>query len=446
MKNYPLAVQIWLVFAGITLGVAILLALLFPWTLRSFFTREIFVTIETAQDTLLDYIRPPLEENRLFRRELERKNIRTVNHVFFRENGRPIVGRMLPRSFVEVVGEDIRTQLPDVQRYIRSVDDDTIFYVIRREQASGRTVYLVSYVWESYLNDLVRTLVRRLFLILGIVLVASLLPCIWLARYLTRPLVQMEKRVKRIADRDWHEPFVTDRSDEIGRLARSIERMRERLVRQDEAQQAFLQDVSHELKTPVMVIRSYAQSILDGIYPRGDLQGSVQVIDSEAERLEKRIRGLLYMTKLDYLETRRPEHRPFRLDELARDVWERLRWRRTDVRWEESLEPVTVTGDREQWGVLLENLLDNQTRYARERIFLSLRQEAGKAVLRIGNDGPPIPEEEALFKQFVKGEKGEFGLGLAIVQRIARLHRAHLRAANTDDGVCFTVEIPLHPE
>ncbi|MCG6197942.1 sensor histidine kinase, partial [Anoxybacillus sp. LAT_38] len=76
-------------------------------------------------------------------------------------------------------------------------------------------------------------------------------------------------------------------SDEIGRLARSIERMRERLVRQDEAQQAFLQDVSHELKTPVMVIRSYAQSILDGIYPRGDLQGSVQVIDSEAERLEK---------------------------------------------------------------------------------------------------------------------------------------------------------------
>ncbi|UYZ14339.1 ATP-binding protein [Brevibacillus sp. WF146] len=117
-----------------------------------------------------------------------------------------------------------------------------------------------------------------------------------------------------------------------------------------------------------------------------------------------------------------------------------------DVRWEESLEPVTVTGDREQWGVLLENLLDNQTRYARERIFLSLRQEAGKAVLRIGNDGPPIPEEEALFKQFVKGEKGEFGLGLAIVQRIARLHRAPLRAANTDDGVCFTVEIPLHPE
>ena len=95
-----------------------------------------------------------------------------------------------------------------------------------------------------------------------------------------------------------NEPIEVDREDEIGKLGKSIEQLRNQLIYQDEMQQSFLQNISHELKTPVMVIRSYSQAIRDGIYPKGDLDCSVKVIDEEAERLEKRIKNLLYITNL----------------------------------------------------------------------------------------------------------------------------------------------------
>lgn len=64
--------------------------------------------------------------------------------------------------------------------------------------------------------------------------------------------------------------------------------MRKRLVSKDEAQQTLLQNISHDLKTPVMVIQSYAQSIQDGIYPKGDLSQTVKVIEDESKNLEKK--------------------------------------------------------------------------------------------------------------------------------------------------------------
>ncbi|MEJ8545942.1 sensor histidine kinase [Brevibacillus borstelensis] len=447
MKNYPLAVQIWLIFASITMGVTLLLALLFPWALRGFFTKEVYSQIEASQEVFLAYATSAVdgwEDKGLLRRELERQNVRAVTHAIFRENGKVIGGKALPESFVNMVNKDIGEQLSDVRQYVRQVEDESIYYVIRREILAGKTVYLVSYVWDTYLNGLVSTLLWRLILIMGAVLLLSWLPCLWLARYLTRPLVEMEQRVKRIADRDWSEPFVLERADEIGRLAASIERMRERLVSQNEKQQSFLQQVSHELKTPVMVIRSYAQSILDGIFPKGDIPGSVRVIDDEAKRLEERIRGLLYITKLDFLE-QQSHYQPFRLDELVEEVWDRLKWKRPDVDWSCSTEAVTLSGDPEQWKVVVENLLDNQMRYARGKITLVLEKQAGYAELRMGNDGPPIPEtiKEQLFDRFSKGEKGEFGLGLAIVKRIVQLHQAQIQVESRAGEVAFVISVPV---
>ncbi len=168
--------------------------------------------------------------------------------------------------------------------------------------------------------------------------------------------------------------------------------MRIRLVRQDKAQQSFLQHVSHELKTPVMVIRSYSQSILDGIYPKGNLNGSVAGINNEAERLENRIRHLLYLSKLNFITTREPKFETFHFSEVASDCVDRVRCRRPELQWDLDIADIRVTGDREQWGVAIENLLDNQIRYAVNRIELSLaarQNDQGLAVLRVWNDGPP---------------------------------------------------------
>lgn len=448
MKNLPLFMQIWLVFASITLGISILLAVLFPATLRDFFTKEIYANIESAQSSLLVNEEPFRNFNLdiVQGRRQHIQNIRTVNHMFFLENGQVVSATriLLPMEILVKIREQLGMQHHTSIRYSSQIEDRKIFYVIHKGSIGQQEIALVSFMWDSYRDDLVQTLFNRLLLIMGLVFLLSWIPSILLARYLSKPLTMLEGHVKQIANRHWHNPIALERKDEIGKLGESIELLREQIIRQDEAQQTLLQHASHELKTPVMVIRSYAQSIIDGIYPKGNLEGTVQVIEEEAERLEKQIRDLLYLTKLDYLATHENKYTEFDFTQLLEEVIERLRWQRSELDWEVDCTPIRVQGDKEQWKVALENILDNQIRYAEQKIIVILKEDTNnELLLTIWNDGPHIEDHvmERLFHQFTKGYKGEFGLGLAITQRIATLHGAEIWAGNENAGVSFTIRI-----
>ncbi|AKL94207.1 sensor histidine kinase CssS [Clostridium aceticum] len=455
MKNLPLSLQIWLVFAGIMLAICILLTALFPWTLRDFFTKEVYATIESAQNMTLNRLNreaPSQDWEADFlprERQHSLQDIRTVNHFIILNENQDIIVPRLPMKFINKVRLEAKNQGAERQRYSGEIDDRKVFYVISRGELLGHEFFLVSYMWDAYREDLVQTLFTRLILIMSLVFLLSWIPSLWLARYLSNPLVILEKRVKKLTNRDWYETIQLQRQDEIGRLGQSIEQLRNQLVRQDEAQQSFLQHTSHELKTPVMIIRSYVQAIGDGIYPKGDLTNSLQVIEEEGERLEKRIHSLLYLTKLDYLTTHKPSWGRMDMYQLIMDVVERFRWKQRQLDWSMDLSPIQVEGDLEQWRVVLENLLDNQIRYARHQIRISLSKseenEEKMALLCIWNDGPNIEGDtlDILFNKFHKGNKGEFGLGLAISHRIVSLHGGRIWAKNEEKGVSFYVEIPF---
>ena len=192
-----------------------------------------------------------------------------------------------------------------------------------------------------------------------------------------------------------------------------------------------------------MVIRSFTQAISDGIYPKGDLSNSIEVIDEEAARLEKRIKNLLYLTKLDYLSNHKMNKTIFSLDSLIKDVISRVSWSRQDIDLDIDLSPLDIESDQEQWRVVLENLFDNQMRYAENKIKVSLYKDMDKYVLHLWNDGEPIEENvlHNIFDKFNKGYKGEFGLGLAIVYRILNIHGDKITAINEKEGVSFYIQI-----
>ncbi|MBU5676118.1 HAMP domain-containing histidine kinase [Alkaliphilus sp. MSJ-5] len=453
MKNLPLSMQIWLVFAAIMLSISILLSILFPWTLRDFFTREIYATIESAQSLTLnrfnnEFSRETWKTGILPDRKQQIQDIRTVNHFILIEDSQEVIASRLPVEFLYTVRDHIKDQTSDVQRYSGQIGDQKIFYVVAKEKVLDQNIFLVSYMWDSYREDLVQTLLRRLVFIMSLVFILSWLPSLGLAKYLSKPLVTLEMRVKKLANRDWQEPIQLQREDEIGRLGQSMEQLRNQLIKQDEAQQSFLQHTSHELKTPVMVIRSYTQAIQDGIYPKGNLTTSVRTIEEEAMRLEKSINNLLYLTKLDYLATHNPSNEQVAMDQLIKDVVERFRWRRSELNWTLKLSPTFVKGNIDQWRVVLENLLDNQTRYAQSKILISLANSEYPneklAYLRIWNDGPSISAEniDDIFGKFQKGPQGEVGLGLAIVHRVISLVNGNIRVKNEVEGVSFYLEIP----
>ena len=446
MKNLPLAIQIWLIFALLIIVVTVALLLIIPFSLDRFFTNEIYANIENGQDIfqsgeIWQFPRnvPPIVND-----EAD-QNIRTVRHLLFNNDKQIFPPNPLPRSVLENFIKQAQSQEMDLQRYQEVIRGNRMFYVIRRISSPTGNFYLLSYMWDSYRQSLVRTLFRQLSLVMGMVFILSWIPAIILAQYLTKPLVILEKHVSQIAKQNWEEPVVIQREDEIGRLAKSIDVLRNRLMRQNEIQQNSLQNISHALKTPVMVIRSYAQSILDGIFPKGNLEASVLVIDQEAERLEKRNRDLLYLTKLDVLNTINQSQDQYRLDELIIDVMNRFQIRRKDIKWITDLEDISYSGDYEQWTVALENLLDNQVRYAHNTISISLKAQLNSQILiQIGNDGPPIEEKtmKTLFEKFHPGMKGEFGLGLSITARIIKLHGGTISVAKQEKGVTFSILIP----
>ena len=150
----------------------------------------------------------------------------------------------------------------------------------------------------------------------------------------------MSHHVKRIADHDWEEPLDVKNNDEIGHLAQSIETMRQQLIAQEKTQQHMMQNISHELKTPVMIIRSYAQAMQDGVFPKGDLGGSIQIIDKEGARLEKLIKQLLCLTRLDYSSTQKPLLTTILLDELIKEIVDTMRITKMEIDFSLELQSV----------------------------------------------------------------------------------------------------------
>ncbi|HLS54298.1 MAG TPA: HAMP domain-containing sensor histidine kinase [Tissierellaceae bacterium] len=444
MKNYPLSVQIWIVFALITLAITTLLSLIFPLTLRLFFTNEIYSTIESAQNILLNrypiedfWNEPAIDGNEGL------DDIRTVNHFLVYGDNQILLNRPVSFDLIRQVRKDISQQENVRQRYSGKYSEGKLFYIITKVRSFGRDTYLVSYMGDSYRKDLVKTLFYRLISIMVLIIILSWIPALLLSRYLSSPLVNLESRVDRLAKRDWREPINLGRKDEIGKLGNSVEKLRQELIRQDEAERTFLQNISHELKTPVMIIRSFAQAIKDGIFPKGNLDNSVEVIDEEAERLEKKIENLLYFSKLHYMFNHEMKVKSFPLDSLIVNVIDRFLWNLQDIQLETYLEPLDIVGDEDQWRVVIENILDNQIRYAKEKISISLKQLEDHILLEIWNDGPHIETEtmENLFTEYNKGYSGKFGLGLAIVYRILNNHNSSIQAINEDQGVKFIIKI-----
>ncbi|MBT2574762.1 HAMP domain-containing histidine kinase [Bacillus sp. ISL-51] len=450
MKNKPLAFQIWVVISGILLAISILLLVLFSNTLRDFFTDETYTTIENEQHVLTEYRLPGSIERGYYSEEATAPTtFRSVQHVLLPEREESASDRdlsYLSNSFIHKVYKLAGRQHSITKRYSAEVSGEKVFFVIKKGLTiNGQNAMMLSYALDSYRDDLAYTLFRQLLFIIAGVILLSWIPAIWLAKYLSRPLVSLEKHVKRISEQDWDDPVIVDRKDEIGKLGHTIEDMRSKLVQKDETERTLLQNISHDLKTPVMVIRGYTQSIKDGIFPKGDLENTIDVIEGEAEKLEKKIKDLLYLTKLDYLLKQPIHHETFDIVKVTEEVIERLKWARKELSWTvDTGDVMMMSGDPEQWSKLLENILENQIRYAETAIHVQISQNQQQIVMTVKNDGPPIEDEmlSSLYEPFNKGKKGEFGIGLSIVKRILTLHKASITIENDQSGVTYRIIVP----
>lgn len=312
-------------------------------------------------------------------------------------------------------------------------------YLIEISQIRDQ-MFLISYL---PLND--GQNLPQIFLIGILVILFSLPLSKVIANNLAKPLKQLEGYTKRIANKEWdHEIELTSR-DEIGRLAKAMKEMKEALKMADEEEKKFLQSISHDLKTPVMVIMSYAQAIIDGMY-EDSAEDSAAVIKNEAIRLEKKIKQVLYLNTLDYVLGNDKEKEDVYLDKLLAYLMANFQAVNPKLTWELNIEakPAVMLGNPDRIRVSIENILENQLRYAKNLIHVSLKDAGPSWLIEIRNDGPLISEKDLnqIFKSLYKGDKGNFGLGLSISHKIINFYQGSIKVENRNGQVCFSISYP----
>lgn len=350
---------------------------------------------------------------------------------------------VLLTPLIDRMGTGFAGQKSELQKYKFTTQDYALYYVIRKTGQDG----VISFKIDVPMDRVYRSSFVVLVIFTATAVALAILFSLVLLRALMRPLGRFEKSLARMAEGDLQTPVLLDRGDEIGRLSREAEAMRRELARRDVTRQSALQYVSHELKTPIMTIASYAQALLDHVYPRGTMEESVGVILDETRRMQQMVLKLISLSRLDYLENR-PRH-PGRVElkELCGEVAARICGARPELSLELALEEVSVLSYRDQLEVMLENLLENAVRHADGVVRVQLKQDGGGAVFTLFNDGGGIDEKlmPVLFEAFHKGGRGVTGLGLSIVRRAVRSCGGSVLAENVEDGVRFTVRLPAEP-
>lgn len=228
------------------------------------------------------------------------------------------------------------------------------------------------------------------------------------------------------------------RRDEIGEVASALVSMRDELARQEKTKEEMIHNISHDLKTPIATIKSYGESIKDGIYPYDTLEKSVDVIIDNANRLEKKVHSLLFMNRVEYILSQDNEDVMCDMKDVVSTVVLNSKVIRPEIEIETNLKTSLFRGTEEAWRVCVENILENALRYAKTQIVITLDDDQ----LCVYNDGPQIDEErlKTLFKPYEKGEGGQFGLGLSIVSKVVQASHYQIVAENVEtDGVIFKI-------
>nr|WP_270182602.1 HAMP domain-containing sensor histidine kinase [Alkalihalobacillus sp. CinArs1] len=448
MLRVNLTKRIWLSFMILVLLVGVVIAVIYPLSIKGTLTEETYQIIESEQQryTFPDRDAPlPPETDQDF---IERRDAsRSVGHTLITRLYRgPLQGDPIPDAvIVEMRKNALEQETPKARYELTYNNQASLFYVISKVQVNSQEAYFISYMWDTYRNQMIERLWWRLIIILAFAMVLSLLPAMWIARYLRRPLTVLGERFDQIANRNWKEPFVWEGDEEFQKLSNQFESMRQNLMRYDKTQKTFIQHASHELKTPIMVIKSYAQSIKDGVMP-DSMENTMDVILNESDRMEQRVKSMLTYIKLDSIDEPEGRYETFRFGGLAEEIRERFMYQRDDVEISITGEDVLLTAVQEQMLTALDNLVQNALRYAKSDIQIEAREDEKKTVISVSNNGEPISfksgEKERLFEPFQKGDKGQFGIGLAIVKKVAERHQGYAKVENEEDGVTFSIVIP----
>jgi two-component system, OmpR family, sensor histidine kinase VanS len=310
-----------------------------------------------------------------------------------------------------------------------------------------------------------------IYLFYGLITISVMLALIY-SNLISKPLVTLTHVANKMSNMDFSAICQTNREDEIGSLAKSLNFLSKNLhsalldlqeknkklendiekERQlDNMRKEFTANVSHELKTPIGIIEGYAEGLKDGIVSGEDAQMYLETIIDESKKMSVLVSNMLELSRLES-GTTKPNLEAFNINRLITKILKKHKpdfdENKFNVNFNSSTPYSYVYADPFQMEQVLTNLITNAIKYTppKNNINISIEEGLDKFKISVQNMGVTIPEDEIgkLFDKFYRldksrerTQKNSTGIGLSIVKNILKLHNSEFNFQNIDGGVEF---------
>ena len=345
---------------------------------------------------------------------------------------------------------DVKATSPNIKDVIKYKDIDDIIKKIKNSHGKfiyhhntyyyytlkNETITKIAISNDTYINRTKTAILSAIFPLVFITfLLIGLMLVVW-STMIVRKIEKLKNKIDNIDNPNYQDKIDFQIDDEIRSLALAIEDMRISLINQEQYRNRMYQNISHDFKTPLTVIKSYIEAVEDGVE---DKDTAFDTIKEQTDKLEQKVRSLLYLNKLDYLkDIKDVKMEQIDMEKIINEEVDKFKFHRKDVKFEIYYDKKSkYYGSIENWETIFDNLLSNFMRYAEKNIKITARQN--KIILY--NDGDSIDNDflEGIFTPFRKGMKGEFGLGLSIVKKTLNIMDYDITIKNEKKGVSFII-------
>ena len=338
----------------------------------------------------------------------------------------------------------------------KTEEDSLVVIPVKIHNQSDNSVFIY-----ASMRSLWSTLVwgnRALLVIIALSVICFFVASNIIAHNISKPIKDLSDHMEVIGDGNFSPVADTDSSAEMQTLTMSINEMLARLQAYHDAHTRSIQNLSHDLKTPLMSIGGYAEGIKYGVFDNVD--DAADVIIKESKRLTQVVEKMLILSELDALH--QPiDMVPLELTEFLNNEVERIEGyaMQENVKIKKCYECTeqTVLADNQLLSTIIQNLLSNAIRYAKKIIYVKVYEDENSVNVSIADDGNGLSKEdlEYLFVRYYVGKTGHSGLGLSAAKSAAEYMGCSIKGANASDlpqehpcycqdGAVFTLTLPKY--
>ena len=338
------------------------------------------------------------------------------------------------------------------QRYVVSLP------IVHRQTGARIGILIMSSPVEQ--TSIVLRKISEIFVFVSIlvVLLAVFLMTLFVRRQ-SKPLRAMANAARAFGhgELDARVEVKGNHTQEVQDLALAFNNMASSLQKSEYRRQEFVANVSHELKTPMTTIAGYVDGILDGTIPEDKAQLYLQVVSEETKRLNRLVRSMLDISRLQDQQGI-PEEQKIRFDveeslgQVLISFEQKIEAKNLQVQVDMPEHPVFTQANQDYITQVLYNLVDNAVKFCPDggELVLNIREDSSKIYVSVSNDGQTIPAEELplVFDRFHKTDKSRsenrdsWGLGLYIVKTIVSAHGENISVDSRDGKTTFAFTLP----